>query len=282
MAVSKTTNGGSAWSRSVLTASGGFTYALAVDPSNSNIVYAGGDPALYKSTNAGSNWSLSSTGLSGIVRTIAINPGNSSILYAGTDLSVFKSTNSGANWVDFGLDAVQALLMHPSAPETVYAGTATGVYQTTNSGSTWTPMNTGLDNLDVTSLGINPGNYLFCGTRGSGMYRNSLLVGVEEQHLRETTPILTINPNPFRRFTRIKCQLPNPDPPHSMAYRTTLKIYDASGCLIKSFALGSTPYALCIFWDGTDDTGKCLPAGVYFCKLECGRITAIEKAILLK
>ena len=275
MAVSKSTNGGTTWSRMTLTSTFGFTYALAVDPSNSNIVYAGGNPGMYKSTNAGTNWALSSTGLSGIVRAIGINPSNGNILYAGTDVSVFKSTNAGANWADCGLDTVQAILIHSSAPETVYAGTQTGVYQSANSGGTWTAMNTGLDNLDITSLGINPGFYLFCGTRGNGMYSSSLAIGVEEQREAKARPLLTVNPNPFRTLTNIKIDQPT--------VCKGLKIYDANGRLVKTFTL-ATDYSVLpsVVWDGTNDDSCRLPAGIYFCRLENEGMTGIEKIIFLR
>lgn len=282
MSVSKSTDGGSMWSRSILTTGGGFTYALAVDPSNSNVVYAGGNPGLFKSTNAGSSWVLSSTGLSGTVNAIGINPVNGNILYAGTTIGVFKSTNGGTNWTDCGLDDAQAVLVHPSAPESVFVGTKAGVYRSANSGGSWTAMSAGLDNLDVTSLGINPNFYLFCGTRGCGMYASSLAIGVEEH--RTACPgedRLSVYPNPAFGQTVIKYVVSSKQQNNIAA---TLRIFDATGRLVKSFNLPTTYSILLthVIWDGSDDMSRPVPAGIYFCRLESEETTDIEKIIFLR
>ncbi len=284
MSVSKSTNGGSAWSRSILTTGGGFTYALAVDPSNSNIVYAGGNPGLFKSTNAGSSWVLSSTGLSGTVNAIGINPVNCNIMYAGTTIGVFKSTNGGANWTDCGLDSAQAVLVHPSAPETVFVGTKNGVYRSANSGGSWTAMSAGLDNLDVTSLGINPNFYLFCGTRGCGMYASSLAIGVEEQGEGAAEGgILEVYPNPSDGKFTIKLQIPNAKYQMNVQSQMSLKIYTAAGRLVKSFnhLTAIQPFNQ-VVWDGSDDMSRPVPAGIYFCRLESAEVTVMVKLIFLR
>jgi len=63
-----------------------------------------------------------------------------------------------------------------------------------------------------------------------------------------------------------------------------LKIYDVSGRIIKSFNLESciVNQVSAVIWDGTDDSGRRLPAGVYFVRLETGDFKQIEKAILLR
>ncbi|HEX7319564.1 MAG TPA: T9SS type A sorting domain-containing protein [bacterium] len=279
MSVSKSTDGGGMWSRSILTTTGGFTYALAVDPSNTNVVYAGGNPGLFKSTNAGSSWVLSSTGLSGIVNAIGINSVSCNILYAGTTDGVFKSTNGGANWTDCGLDTAQAVLVHPSAPETVFAGTKTGVYRSANSGGSWTAMSAGLDNLDVTSLGINPNFYLFCGTRGCGMYASSLAIGVEEAGGEQTREQgLSVFPNPFSKQLTIHYALSTKDE------KAVLRIFDAAGRLVRSYSL-SGAYSIVpsvITWYGDDEAGRPVPAGIYFCRLDGAQPSVLEKLIFLR
>jgi len=88
----------------------------------------------------------------------------------------------------------------------------------------------------------------------------------------------------------IKFQIKNSNPPHSMADQMNaqspmlLKIYDAAGRLIKSFNLPATDYLLpaSIQWDGTDEIGRNVPAGVYFVRLETGEEKWTEKAVLLR
>lgn len=84
--------------------------AIAIDPKNPNVIYAGysttWDGGVFKSTTGGSNWTKVSTELSNMpnVHALAIDPKNTNIIYAGTMNGVFKSTNGGKNWVQIGTD----------------------------------------------------------------------------------------------------------------------------------------------------------------------------------
>jgi hypothetical protein len=61
-----------------------------------------------------------------------------------------------------------------------------------------------------------------------------------------------------------------------------LQIYDVTGRLVKSFPLGSTPYARSFVWDGTDTRGLSIPAGVYFLTLKTPAGCDIRKIIRVK
>jgi hypothetical protein len=87
---------------------------------------------------------------------------------------------------------------------------------------------------------------------------------------------LTTRPNPFR--DRIEFQL-SPGIAQS-AERRELTIYDVSGRLIRSFALCPMLSALC--WDGTDQSGRKVSAGIYFVRLTAPHRELIQKIILLK
>jgi len=78
--VFKSTDGGTNWSAS---GSGPtYVYALAMDPTNSNILYVGTNSGVYRSTDGGTNWSAINTGLTNLnIYSLAINP---TMLYAGT------------------------------------------------------------------------------------------------------------------------------------------------------------------------------------------------------
>jgi len=113
----KTTDGGNTWTDITVpgpSASGAQTYTgqqawynniLYVDPSNSNIFYAGGID-FWKSTNGGINWTQKSNWypLSGYQyihadhHAIAFDPQNLNVMYIGTDGGIFKSTNKGETW----------------------------------------------------------------------------------------------------------------------------------------------------------------------------------------
>lgn len=86
---------------------------------------------------------------------------------------------------------------------------------------------------------------------------------------------LAVYPNPFSKNLTINLQIPDG------SEQVSLKIYDATGRLIKSFN-EVTNMQLPIKWTGTDDLNRKLPAGVYFVRLEAGDYRQIEKTILLK
>jgi photosystem II stability/assembly factor-like uncharacterized protein len=131
--VFKSTDGGATWSGTSL---GSTVWALAIDPQNPNILYAGTESfyggGVFKSTDGGATWS--GTSLTRTVWALAIDPQNPNILYAGA-YGVFKSTDGGATWSEFsdGLTDyyIYALAVNPQYTNIVYAGTRTdGVFKT--------------------------------------------------------------------------------------------------------------------------------------------------------
>ena len=90
-----------------------------------------------------------------------------------------------------------------------------------------------------------------------------------------------VYPNPFSKLTNIKFQMQDV---RSKKQDISLKIYDVSGRIIKSFNLisGVLPLASAVIWDGTDDSGCRVPAGVYFVRFTAGGLTKTQKIILLK
>jgi photosystem II stability/assembly factor-like uncharacterized protein len=187
--VYKSTNDGESWTKAStgLNASVG---SLIIDPTTPNTLYAGtGSSGIYKSTNGGENWTEANTGLSSfVVSDLAINPSTTTTLYAAVGIyGVYKSTNGGGNWnlANNGLPAIaspSALVINPIAPSTLYLGLDSvggiytgGVYKTTNSGGNWTAVNTGLTDIDIRALAIDPvtPNTLYAATDGGGVFKST-------------------------------------------------------------------------------------------------------------
>ena len=83
-------------------------------------------------------------------------------------------------------------------------------------------------------------------------------------------------PNPFNPETRIDYQI------FSSGY-TTLTIFNIRGENVKTIFKGTTSIGnYSIFWDGTDDFGKLLPSGHYFCQLKNNEIIDTKKMVFLK
>ncbi len=83
-------------------------------------------------------------------------------------------------------------------------------------------------------------------------------------------------PNPFNAGTTIRYQL-------SEKGRVKLNIISLRGAEVKSLQQGlQNRGEHAIQWDGLDQTGNNLPAGIYFVNLEQGSFTATHKILLLK
>jgi hypothetical protein len=119
---------------------------------------------------------------------------------------------------------------------------------------------------------------------GEGWYIDD--VSVQPTYLeveeRETGFVLFQNfPNPFNQVTAIRFQVSGTNTCHLTPI--TLKIYDLSGRLVRTFNLCNPRKSVqSVLWDGRDDNGKVLPGGVYFYRLEAGRSNITKKLILLR
>ncbi len=85
---------------------------------------------------------------------------------------------------------------------------------------------------------------------------------------------LRVFPNPFMHKTRILCQLPQP---------ATLRItiHDVLGRQVLEYRPGrAARYEF--FWDGTDGSGRKLPAGVYFVRFDLANTSLSKKVLLLR
>ncbi len=121
---------------------------------------------------------------------------------------------------------------------------------------------------------------------------NFYFVGKEEQLNNNLSAknALNLYPNPFREKTEIRYAMPqisNYPLYHISYFPATLKIYGATGRLVKSFNHLSSHqhngnYQSSVIWSGDDDLGRTLPSGVYFVSLETEDFKKVEKAILLR
>ena len=273
MSVSKTTNSGSTWTRYALTAAG-YTYGLAVDPINSNIIYAGGDPGLYKTTNSGGSWSNITGSITGFIYDIAIDPVATNIVYVATPNGVFKSINSGTSWTNNGCSGVSSVLVDPDNPDIVYAGTNSGVYKSTSGGGSWIVMNDSLLDNNVTSLGIDPANYIYCGTTDAGMFRWALDVGIDASKEEDIAFRTSVHPNPAYDQVCISYYLDHQS-------FVELNIYDITGREIKRFKKDHQEIGQHVnWWPGRDNNGDQVPSGIYFYRLSTNTRNIVGKIIL--
>ncbi|UCH91145.1 MAG: hypothetical protein JSU60_00005, partial [Nitrospirota bacterium] len=114
-----------------------------VDPTNSDVVYAGTTKGLYKSMDQGEHWAkIEGTIQDSYVSAIQLDPSQPSTLYLATSDRVQKSEDSGATWQPKinGLDAtsIRSLQISPSDPTVLYVGTnGGGLYRSGDAGESW-------------------------------------------------------------------------------------------------------------------------------------------------
>ncbi|MET1259100.1 thrombospondin type 3 repeat-containing protein [Flagellimonas sp. DF-77] len=147
--------------------------AIAVDPNNADVWYAGAPAGgIWKSTDGGASWTplfdeFPQIGVSGI----AIDPNDSNTIYIATgdddasdsfSAGVFKSTDGGTTWAATGLgpdtqnefDTMNEIVVDPSNSNRIWVGTTDGLQRSEDAGATWTVQLSG----DITDFKLKPGD----------------------------------------------------------------------------------------------------------------------------
>ncbi|MBS1705249.1 MAG: hypothetical protein JST40_05205 [Armatimonadetes bacterium] len=148
----KTTNGGTTWSWVTPSLPTTAVGALAIDPSNDQILYVGTGEAnfanhsrygmgIFKTTNGGVSWvQLGANVFSGrCISRLVIDPSNKQRLFASV-------TTAG------GFPELAAAKNHPNATGPL------GVFRSTDGGETWTQLTNGLPSQTATDVAIDPSN----------------------------------------------------------------------------------------------------------------------------
>jgi len=153
---------------------------LAIDPSNTNTVFAVTYEGVYKTVNGGSSWASISKGISGArFYYIALNPVSGTILFVATSIGIYKSTDGGDNWnkINNGLTSadVNYLAVDQVNTSTIYAGISGNMFKSTDGGASWSEINNGLGSYTtVNSLAIDPTNtsIVYAGN-SNGVYKST-------------------------------------------------------------------------------------------------------------
>ncbi len=162
---------------------------------NAAILYTGSsDGRVFRSTDTGATFTqVDAPGL--FVSDVAINPSNSQIVYSSLSgfsgaagLNVRKSIDGGTTWLPSGTGIpnipVNALAVDPTDNTRIWAGTDIGVYVSFNSGGNWAPYGTGLPNVAVVDLKAvpipaGPLGQIVAATHGRGMWKLTPLTPAE-------------------------------------------------------------------------------------------------------
>ena len=156
---------------------GGRMRAVVFDPSNTNVIYAGGAMGgVWKSTNGGENWFPLTDDLPALaIGALAIDPDNPNRIFAGTGepvrqfsrasgapsyngIGILRSEDAGATWEKlpwpFSSSAVHRIVLHPQSADTMLVATMQNLWKTTNGGQTWLNAQSGV----ITDVVYKPDN----------------------------------------------------------------------------------------------------------------------------
>lgn len=183
--------------------------AIAVDPSNHQIIYIGAARGgIWKTTDGGRTWAPKSDNeVSLAIGALAIARSNPQVLYVGTGEGnlqryvqsytlnsspdnylgngVLKSTNGGNSWTQQGAAqfvgaGFYRIAVHPTNADIAFAATSNGLYRTTNGGTTWSRLTNGLPAISATviaatDVAIDPNNpnNVFCAFFAGGVYKTA-------------------------------------------------------------------------------------------------------------
>ncbi len=156
------------------------SWSLAVDPINTNIVYAGDmlNNGIWKSTDYGENWEAINNGIPtgfphGSFVSIGMNPVNPKKLIIGVFLDgLFRTYNGGESWDYIGFEGnvgIGDIMFDWSDTTIVYACVNGQLLQSIDAGDNW--FTTGLTGVDV--LTIDPIEHQTIYAGGDGVHKSS-------------------------------------------------------------------------------------------------------------
>jgi photosystem II stability/assembly factor-like uncharacterized protein len=204
--VFKTTNGGTTWTATGLTAP---VRALVAHPTRRKIVYAATYEGVFRTVDGGVHWQRVTEDMAASPLALAILPDNPAVLYAGTSLGsqeapggVFKSRDAGATWhySSRGLSALSAfdVIVDPQDSRNLWLTSWLGLYRSSDRGATWVGIKVDgdcagvrdfigitLDPADSKTLYLSArfaGDYRLCRTADGGATWEKLLQASTELH----------------------------------------------------------------------------------------------------
>jgi photosystem II stability/assembly factor-like uncharacterized protein len=192
---------------------GGVVQAVAVNPDDPNVMYAGTRAGLFTTADGGVSWRRLSAGLIGDwVTSVAVDPTNGQVVWVQDGSHLHKSEDGGSHWTDV-TPAVDnwggRISIAPSDPQTVWSGaarttdggahwartrtdqtdgvvvdpthagtvlitTVNGLFRTTDDGASWSPAGTGLPVWSEISGDAGNGLVVFGINGGTGtVYRST-------------------------------------------------------------------------------------------------------------
>lgn len=144
--------------------------ALAADPRNNAVVYAGTSHGVFKTADAGLNWKSGSGLPADMVTSVAVDPNNTALVYACLSEGLYLSTDNGVTWKSILPTPVLSVAVSAARSGLIYAGrTAAPLMRSTDGGASWQETGAAVTANAVAIDPVNPLN-VYAATSRSGLY----------------------------------------------------------------------------------------------------------------
>ena len=156
--------------------------SLAIDPRNSDIIYAGTWYLPYKSLDGGQTWRIIKNGIidDSDIFAINIDPRDNRHVIASACSGIYETHDGGDRWQKVqGIPSqsrrTRAILQHPSVAGLVFAGTTEGFWRSGKGGENNSWMVTTSRQLEINSIAVHPRNpdMVYIGTNNYGVMISS-------------------------------------------------------------------------------------------------------------
>ncbi len=138
---------------------------------------------------------------------------------------------------------------------------------------------------DFNAAGLIPGIYQ-CNLIVRDAFNNKVVVPVtmhvtfpvqvDDKKITNATRLFGNSPNPFSGKTQIRYDL-------ASSQQVTLEIYSLQGLLVRVWEQGEIQSGSHLLeWDGKDQQGNQLPAGIYTCRMKAGDFQESQKMVLIR
>ncbi len=242
----------------------------------SGLCFASTNQGLYRSTDDGENWSLSTNGLPGGIPIGTIEYLANGNIFAGTlGEGIFKSTDGGITWSQTAFNTFDIYSIVQNKNGQIFAGTGgNGVYYSNDYGVSWKDISSGLKDKYIYDLLVTNNEGLIAVSYRSVYIAPGTVTGVKEKQERIIPSYFILKqnyPNPFNPTTTINYSVPK-------AGLVTIKVYDALGREIETLVNEeklSGNYKV-------EFNGNKLSSGIYFYRMQARNFVETKKLILLK
>ena len=263
--------------------------AFVLNPRHPETLYASLRDSIWKSRDAGLSWEYAGQVQGGQkISALAMHPLDSARLWAATLEGLYISEDQGRTWdrrVPLEPSPIfkPRIRFAPQDPAQIYFVTGQKLLETRDAGRSWRVISDDLAGYPwINDVAVDPFDpaMVYAATPW-GVYRwNSWQLGTvidERYSVRPTAVSLEQNyPNPFNGQTTIAYKLPQ-------AASVELTIYNMAGQRIKNVVdKKQSAGRHQVFWDGTDEDGRRVGSGVFFCRLSTDIQGQTRRMVLIR